>query len=117
MSTISPQLKRRTGRGILAGRIVGHKLHDFLLLSSLFDLSKPGIYVVSAGADIPKPYSGPEIKWIVAESNNATFAKRKIPDHFSGEAGTTHLYWRVIVYSEIGNFLHYCRVATTLSCA
>jgi hypothetical protein len=76
MRTISPQLKRGTGRGILAGRIVGHKLHDFLLLSSLFDLSKPGIYVVSAEANIPKPHSGPEIKWIVAESNNFAFATK-----------------------------------------
>jgi hypothetical protein len=54
--------------------IPNHELHDFLLLSSLFDLSKPAIYVVSAEADIPKPYSGPEIKWIVTESNNVTFA-------------------------------------------
>src|SRR5579859_6850874 len=36
------------------------ELHDFLLLSSLFDLRKPGTYVVAAEADIPRPILGPK---------------------------------------------------------
>ena len=53
------------------------ELHDFLLLSSLFDLSKPGTYTVSARADIPAPYSGPEIKWITAMSNKISFSLKR----------------------------------------
>ncbi len=50
-----------------------HELHDFLLLSSLFDLRKPGTYTVSAKTDIPEPYSGPEAKWIEVASNKISF--------------------------------------------
>lgn len=53
-------------------------LHDFLILSTLFDLSRPGTYSVSAEADIPKPNSGPEIKWIVAHSNEVTFTVKQV---------------------------------------
>ena len=44
-------------------------LQDFLVLSNIFDLSKPGNYTVSAKAEIRAPDSGPEIKWIEAASN------------------------------------------------
>ena len=55
------------------------ELRDFLLLSSLFDLSKPGTYTVSARADIDiaAPHSGSEIKWITARSNKNGFAVRR----------------------------------------
>ena len=49
-------------------------LRDFLVLTSLFDLSKPGVYNISARAEIPAPDSGPQIKWIEAVSNRASFA-------------------------------------------
>jgi len=49
------------------------ELHDFLILSNLFDLTKPGTYVVSAVGEITRPDPGPEIKWIAAQSNEITF--------------------------------------------
>lgn len=49
------------------------ELHDFLVLSKLFDLREPGTYIVSSEADTPRADSGPEIKWIVARSNELTF--------------------------------------------
>lgn len=59
-----------------------HELRDFLVLSNLFDLSKPGNYSVSATLEIPgsaelmhsKPEPGPEPKFIEVESNKITFA-------------------------------------------
>lgn len=54
------------------------ELHDFLVLSNLFDLSMPGTYTVSAKADFEKPNSGAEIKLIVAESSKIHFAVKQI---------------------------------------
>ena len=60
-----------TRKGVMLS--TNHELRDFLSLSALFNLSKPGTYTASAAADIPEPYSGPEIKWIVAKSNKVSF--------------------------------------------
>jgi hypothetical protein len=49
------------------------ELHDFLLLSNLFDLSKPGTYTVSASADV-EDRSGPEIKRTSVVSNKISFS-------------------------------------------
>ena len=56
------------------------ELHDYIVLSRLFDLGKPGIYTVSAKADFEAPDSGPEIKWIAAESKEISFAVKRIGD-------------------------------------
>jgi hypothetical protein len=53
------------------------ELRDYILLSKVFDLSKPGTYTVSAKASFDSRDSGPEIKWIVAESNKVTFAVKQ----------------------------------------
>ena len=50
-----------------------HELHDFLLLSRLFDLNKPGTYSVSAVLETPVPNTGPNPELIKAESNKLTF--------------------------------------------
>ena len=62
-----------------------HELRDFLVLSSLFDLNKPGTYSVSAILEIPgsaelmspKAAPGPEPKFIEIESNKINFAVRE----------------------------------------
>ena len=53
------------------------ELHDFLLLSNLFDLSKPGMYTVSVKTDIPKPNPGSQIKFVVVASNSINFAVKQ----------------------------------------
>ncbi|HEX5235288.1 MAG TPA: hypothetical protein VFW25_08165 [Silvibacterium sp.] len=50
---------------------------DFLVLSNLFDLGRPGNYIVSAKAEIRAPDSGPEIKWIEAASNTIEFTVKR----------------------------------------
>jgi hypothetical protein len=50
------------------------ELRDYLILSDLFDLSKPGAYSVSAQGVLQKPYSGPEIKWVETAAEKIDFA-------------------------------------------
>ena len=52
----------------------GDESHDFLVLSDLFNLSKPGSYTVSAKAELRRPYSGPEIKWAQTPAVKINFA-------------------------------------------
>jgi hypothetical protein len=56
----------------------GKALHDFLLLSNLFDLSKAGSYVVSAKMEDAWPNSGPEMKLWEADSNQIRFKIRQL---------------------------------------
>ena len=53
------------------------ELHDYLVLSKLFDLSKPGRYTVSTKAAFELPGSEPEIKWFSAESNTINFVVKQ----------------------------------------
>jgi hypothetical protein len=52
-------------------------LRDYLVLSKLFNLSRPGNYTVSAKAEIRAPGSGPEINWIEARSNTIEFTVQR----------------------------------------
>ena len=55
------------------------ELRDYIVLAKVFDLSNPGTYTVSAKKRvlIHSILGSPEIKWIVAESNNITFAVKQ----------------------------------------
>jgi hypothetical protein len=53
-------------------------LRDFLLLSNLFDLSKPGLYIVSAKLEDAWPDSGPEMKLWDADSNQIRFKIKQL---------------------------------------
>jgi len=46
---------------------------NYLVLSDLFDLSKPGAYSISAKAELQKPYSGPEIKFVETAAEKIDF--------------------------------------------
>lgn len=50
--------------------------HDYLVLSDLFELSKPGAYTISAKAGLQRPYPGPEIKWVETVADEIGFAIR-----------------------------------------
>jgi len=50
-----------------------HELHDFTVLSSLFNLTEPGTYFVSAKLEDAVPDSGPEPKIWEAASNQLRF--------------------------------------------
>lgn len=56
----------------------GKALHDFLLLSNLFDLSEPGSYIVSATMEDVWPDSGPEMKLWDADSNQIRFKIKQL---------------------------------------
>jgi hypothetical protein len=49
------------------------ELHDFLVLSNLFDLSKPGTYTASVSTDV-EDRSGTEVKRARAVSNKVSFS-------------------------------------------
>jgi hypothetical protein len=57
------------------------KPHDesrnYLVLSALFDLSMPGAYSVSAKADLQRPNSGPEIKWVETAAEKIQFVVKR----------------------------------------
>jgi hypothetical protein len=50
---------------------------NYLVLSNLFDLCKPGTYSVSAKAELQKPYSGPEIKWVETAAEEIEFVVKR----------------------------------------
>jgi hypothetical protein len=56
----------------------GKALQDFLLLSNLFDLTKPGSYIVSAKLEDAWPDSGPEMKLWEADSNQIRFKIKEL---------------------------------------
>jgi hypothetical protein len=64
----------RKGASIAPGRVS----RDFVLLNNLFDLSKPGSYVVSAKMEDAWPNSGPEMKLWEADSNQIRFKIRQL---------------------------------------
>lgn len=56
----------------------GGTLRDFLFLGNLFDLSKPGSYIVSAKLEDAWPDSGPEMKLWDADSNQIRFKIKQL---------------------------------------
>jgi hypothetical protein len=64
----------RKGASVAPGRVS----RDFVILNNLFDLSKPGSYIVSAKLEDAWPDSGPEMKLWEADSNQIRFKIRQL---------------------------------------